>query len=119
MPQHYLASYLGIEPESFNRTLEPGHRFRWRSGITAIVSTLQAVEPHRHLGWTGQVMGIRAIHVWSLEPQGKGVIVKTEESFEGWLARLLRPMMQNMLDTSLKTWLGHLKQTAEANPQVS
>jgi uncharacterized protein YndB with AHSA1/START domain len=93
--------------------LEPGTGFHWRSGGTAIASTLQEVEPQRRLSWTGRVMGIRAIHTWSLDPQGDGVVVRTEESFEGWMARLMKPMMQKMLDTSLKTWLEHLKQQAE------
>jgi len=51
--------------------------------------------------------------VWILEPIAEGVLVRTEESFEGWLVRLLKGMMQIMLDTSLQTWLEHLKQQAE------
>ncbi|MBI4784040.1 MAG: SRPBCC family protein [Oscillatoriophycideae cyanobacterium NC_groundwater_1537_Pr4_S-0.65um_50_18] len=94
--------------------LKPGSTFRWKSGGTAVLSTLQEIEPQRRLSWTGQVIGTRAIHVWMLEPQGDCVIVRTEESFEGWLVQLTKGMMQRMLDTSLQEWLKHLKQKAEA-----
>lgn len=93
--------------------LKPGTVFRWKSGGTAIVSTLQEVDPQRRISWTGQVIGTQAIHVWTLEPQGNATLVKTEESFEGWLVRLTKGMMQKMLDTSLQSWLGSLKEKAE------
>jgi uncharacterized membrane protein len=102
-----------ISTAALEGELEPGTRFHWRSGGTAIVSTLQEVEPQRRLSWTGSVMGIRAIHIWHLEPHGNAVVVRTEESFEGWMAQLMKPIMQKMLDTSLKTWLEHLKHHAE------
>ncbi|HSM81639.1 MAG TPA: SRPBCC family protein [Nodosilinea sp.] len=102
-----------ISAATLEGELKPGTCFRWRSGGTAIVSTLQTVEPRRRLVWTGKVMGIRAIHTWSLEPQAHGVVVSTAESFEGWMAQLMKPMLQPMLDTTLKTWLEHLKHQAE------
>jgi hypothetical protein len=66
------------------------------------------------MSWTGQVIGTRAIHTWMLEPQADSILVRTEESFEGWLVRLSRGMMQRMLDKSLQEWLECLKQKAES-----
>lgn len=94
--------------------LKPGSTFRWKSGGTAILSTLQEIEPQHRLSWTGQVIGTRAIHTWVLEPQVDAVIVRTEESFEGWLVQLTKGMMQRMLDATLQEWLERLKQKAEA-----
>jgi hypothetical protein len=93
--------------------IKPGTTFRWKSGGTSILSTLQEVEPQRRMSWTGKVIGTQAIHVWILEPYENGVLVRTEESFEGWLVRLSRGMMQRMLDASLASWLEHLKRKAE------
>lgn len=93
--------------------LKPGSTFRWKSGGTTILSTLQEIEPHRRMSWTGQVIGTRAIHTWVLEPQGESVLLRTAESFEGWLVLLTKGMMQRMLDTSLQEWLECLKQRAE------
>lgn len=33
-------------------------------------------------------MGASAKHLWILEPQAVGVLVKTEESFDGWVVVL-------------------------------
>lgn len=103
-----------ISEARLEEALKPGSTFRWKSGGTAIVSTLQEIEPQRRMSWTGQVIGTRAIHTWMLEPQGESVLLRTEESFEGWLVVLTKGMMQKMLDTSLQEWLERLKQRAEA-----
>lgn len=93
--------------------LDVGSVFRWRAGGFKLVSTIREVEPGRHLGWTGRVLGIRAAHTWDFEPRAGGVLVRTEESFEGWLVRRLRGTMQKTLVGTLSTWLGDLKRKAE------
>lgn len=102
-----------IADAKLDGSLKPGSRFKWRSGGTKIVSSLQEVTPHCRLSWTGKVIGTQAIHIWRIEPDEQGTVVITEESFDGWLVRLSKGMMQKMLDTSLQTWLAHLKQQAE------
>ncbi len=93
--------------------LKVGSVFRWRSGGVSVVSTVREIEPERRLVWTGKALGTRAVHTWTFEPREGGVLVRTEESFEGWLVRLLRGTMQKTLEESLSTWLGDLKRTAE------
>jgi uncharacterized protein YndB with AHSA1/START domain len=110
---HWHVWYPNVSQSKLEGSLIPGAVFRWKSGGTNIISTLQEVEPQRRISWTGKAPGTQAIHVWIIEPDAKGVLVRTEESFEGWLVRLLKGTMQNMLDTSLQSWLEHLKQKAE------
>jgi hypothetical protein len=78
-----------------------------------ILSTLQDIEPEQKISWKGKVIGTQAIHIWTIETRENGVLVRTEESFEGWLVSLLKGSMQKILDTSLIAWLEHLKRTAE------
>lgn len=110
---HWSTWYPNVSTSTLEGRLEPGSIFRWKSGGTAIVSTLKDVEPLHRMSWTGQALGTRAVHIWVLEPQETGVLVRTEESFDGWLVRPFKRMMQKMLDTSLQVWLDHLKQRAE------
>ncbi|MBW4468960.1 MAG: SRPBCC family protein [Stenomitos rutilans HA7619-LM2] len=110
---HWPTWHPAIAEAKLEGLLQSGSTFRWKSGGTAIQSTLQEVQPQHRLSWTGKALGTRAIHVWILEPQPNGVLVKTEESFDGWLVGLLKGMMQKTLDTSLKSWLERLKQVAE------
>ena len=90
-----------------------GAAFRWKAGPGTITSTIQDVEPPRRIAWTGTSFGIKAIHVHTLEPRAGGTLVRTEESYDGLVARLFRRRLQTVLDTTLEGELQHLKAEAE------
>jgi uncharacterized protein YndB with AHSA1/START domain len=98
---------------SLDGELAAGTKFRWKAGPGMIISTLRRVEPPRALAWSGSTMGIDAVHVWRLEPRGGGTLVRTEESWEGLVARILRGRMQKMLEDAIASGLRHLKAEAE------
>jgi hypothetical protein len=108
-----------VKSMSFQGELEPGSEFRWKAGPAKIVSTLQRVEAPRAIEWTGRTMGIKAFHTWRLEPRNGKTFVRTEESFDGLLARLLRGSLQKTLDKSLEEGLQHLKAEAERRARSS
>jgi uncharacterized protein YndB with AHSA1/START domain len=66
---------------------QAGTSFNWKSGGVSIVSTIREVAPASRLVWTGNAIGTRAIHVWSLQSVPGGVLVHTPKPFEGWLVR--------------------------------
>jgi len=94
--------------------LTPGTEFHWkvRSGAS-IVSTLQEVEPERRVAWTGRMLGIRAVHVWTFEEQDGGVLVRSEESFDGFIVRLFAGSMRRTLASSLEKGVRALKAECE------
>jgi len=96
--------------------LHPGSIFKWKSKGITIVSTLQEVTPNERLAWSGKALGTDAIHVWELEPTDQGVILRTEESFGGWLPWLMPKAMQRTLDETLPAWLQAIKSEAERTP---
>jgi hypothetical protein len=102
-----------VKEAKLNGTFEVGTTFNWKSGGISIVSTLQEIQPTSKLVWTGKAIGTRAIHVWSFQSTSAGVLVRTSESFEGWLVSLMRRAMQKTLDESLVAWLNELKRRAE------
>jgi hypothetical protein len=87
--------------------------FRWKAGPGTITSTVRLVEPPRRLAWTGKTLGIKAIHFWHLEPREGKAFVRTEESYEGVVARLLRGSLQKTLDAALADGLRSLKAEVE------
>ncbi|NPV61345.1 MAG: polyketide cyclase [Methanotrichaceae archaeon] len=93
--------------------LAEGSRFRWKAGPGTIRSTIRQVEPLRTLAWTGSTMGIEAVHVWHLEESGGRTVVRTEESWNGILARIFRGWMQKTLQKSIDSGLGYLKAEVE------
>ena len=98
---------------SFAGPLGPGAEFRWKAGPGTIVSTLERVEQPSYISWRGRGLTIKAYHEWWLEPRDGGTHVRTEESFSGLLARLLRGMLEKTLDKTLIDGLVHLKHEAE------
>lgn len=102
-----------VKSMSFPGPLEAGAEFRWKAGPGTIVSTLERIEPPRYIAWRGRTLTIDAYHQWWLEPRDGGTFVKTEESFYGLLARLLRSPLQKTLDKSFENGLERLKREAE------
>jgi hypothetical protein len=58
-------------------------------------------------------LGVVAVHVWKIDPQGESTRVFTEESFSGPVARVLRRTMRNTLRKALDDGLPALKTEAE------
>jgi hypothetical protein len=93
--------------------LAEGSEFRWKAGPGTIRSTLERVEPPGLISWSGKTLGIEARHVYVLQPRNGKTVVKTEETYDGLVARLFRGRLQKTLDHALESGLRHLKAEAE------
>ena len=102
-----------IKTASLNGPLAEGTTFRWKAGPGTITSTLRQVTPPQVLAWTGKTMGIKAVHVYRLEPQDGGTVVHTAESWEGLTTRLMHRPMQRQLENALRPGLERLKEESE------
>jgi hypothetical protein len=102
-----------VKSLSMDGPVAEGSVFRWKTGPGTITSTIQRVERPRLIAWTGTTLGIKAIHFWHLEPRGGSTLVRTEESYDGLVARLLRRPIQKTLDRTLADGLRYLKAEVE------
>jgi hypothetical protein len=93
--------------------VEPGTEFRWKFGSARLVSDLQVVDPPREIGWTGVSMGIHAVHVFRLESRDGGTNVRSEESFRGIIASLMKGYSRKVLQRGIDSILAALKTEAE------
>ena len=97
-----------------------GSTFRWKAGPGTITSLVEHLDRPRLIAWSGKTLGIRAYHVWRLEGQNGRTLVRTEESYDGLVARLLRRSLQKTLDAALTDGVRYLKAEAEkAGPRPS
>jgi uncharacterized protein YndB with AHSA1/START domain len=103
----------GIASAQIDGELSRGARIVWKSGPGTIRSTVADVQPGERLSWTGSLMGIQAIHVWTLDTEGDETTVTTQESWEGLVVRLTKESSQRALDDALATGLRYLKAVAE------
>lgn len=97
-------------------SVSKGTEFKWKTGGTTIRSTVQEVERPTRIVWTGRLMSIKAVHAWHIVPQAGRTLVRTEESFEGAVARLFKKSLQRTLEESLSAGLKDLKAEAERRP---
>lgn len=102
-----------VEKAALSGPLHSGSVFSWKSNGFAVTSTLREVTPKRRIAWTGKAFGTRAVHTWELEESNQGTILKTAESFAGWLPKLMPRAMQRTLDQTLPAWLQAIKAEAE------
>lgn len=102
-----------VKSVSFEGGLEKGSEFRWKAGPGTIRSTIRDLDAPWRIAWTGTSLGLKAIHVHTFERHDGGTIVRTEESYDGLVARLFRGRLQKMLDGALQGGLQHLKAEAE------
>lgn len=103
-----------IDASMIEGPLEVGTVFRWQTYGLSIESTIQEIDPPRRIVWSGPAQGITAIHLWTMTPSEDGVLVHTEESWDGDPVRAQPKDMQQALDSSLRAWLQSLKKKAEA-----
>jgi uncharacterized protein YndB with AHSA1/START domain len=102
-----------VKSVSMQGPVAEGSVFRWKAGPGTITSTIRRVEPPGLIAWTGKTLGIDAIHFYRLEPRDGKSFVRTEESYEGLVARLLRGSLQKTLDRTLGDGLRYLKNEVE------
>jgi uncharacterized protein YndB with AHSA1/START domain len=96
-----------------NGPIEAGTSFEWATGGAKILSRLEEVDRPTKIAWTGKMFGVRAVHVWNLVADSRGTLVRTEESFSGWLAKLLPGVMRKTLTKALRQGIADLKAAAE------
>lgn len=110
-----------VKSVSMHGTVARGSEFRWKAGTGTITSTLEHVEAPQRVTWSGTSFGLKAIHAYALEARADSTLVRTEESYDGLVARLFHARLQKTLDGALESGLRHLKAEAErrtAHPPV-
>ena len=58
-------------------------------------------------------MGIKAVHVFRFQASDGGTLARSEESWEGLLAKALKGYSRKTLDKGIRSVLAHLKAEAE------
>lgn len=75
--------------------------FQWQTAGLDITSTVEEVDAPRRIAGGGPTQGIVAVHVWTFEERQSGVLVHTEESWEGDPVNAQTEALQAALDGSL------------------
>ena len=102
-----------IHLPSVNGPLQTGSLFNWKTGGANIRSTVHTLNPWSEFGWTGKAFGTFAIHNWTLTKRYRQTEVRVEESLEGPMASLFKPLFNKKIERGMVKWLNLLKKTCE------
>jgi uncharacterized protein YndB with AHSA1/START domain len=102
-----------VKEASVQGGIDEGTEFRWKAGPGTITSTIQQVEAPHRIVWTGKTFGIKAIHVHTLEARNGRTMVRSEESYDGLVARRFHGRLKKTLDDALRNGLERLKVETE------
>ncbi len=92
-------------------------RFRWKTSGIHVTSKVYEFEPMRRLSWNAEGIGFHAWHSWLLTPQPDGSThVLTEETQNGWLARLGKLLLPKRMERQHQIWLEQLSRQVQTGP---
>jgi uncharacterized protein YndB with AHSA1/START domain len=111
--EEWPAWHPDVKSAQLEGAVEPGTVFRWKVGSSSLTSTLRVVDPPREIAWTGKTMGIKAVHVFRFEAHTGGTLARSEESWEGLIAGLLKGWSRRTLEKGVNEMLSHLKTESE------
>lgn len=113
-PEWYVNSANVLVRTPGAEILAPDVRFRWKTFDVTLESQVIEFVPERRLAWSATHFGIDAYHAWLLEPLPDGSTrVLTQETQNGWLARLSALFLPNRMHKYHQIWLEGLKAQAE------
>jgi uncharacterized protein YndB with AHSA1/START domain len=92
-------------------------RFRWHTFGARITSKVLEFEPYSRIAWDAQGIGIDGYHAWRLTPLGDGSTeVLTQETQNGWRARIGKLLMPGRMQAMHQLWLESLKAKVASGP---
>jgi hypothetical protein len=103
-------AYLKNQP---HLDLRLGTEFCWKTFYVTIDSTVREFVPHERLAWDAHCNGVQAYHAWTFERRHSGVYVVTEETQNGWLARMAAFVVPNRMWKWHQRWLEALSEMAK------
>lgn len=83
-------------------------QFRWKTFGITISSTVLEYVPGERIAWDAHGLGFEGYHAWLLQPVGRGCYVQTEETQNGWLARLNQLFLPHRMSKYHQIWLESL-----------
>jgi len=96
--------------------LRLGSRFSWTTFGVRLDSKVEEFMPCERLAWSAGAMGIDAYHAWLIENRSSGCSVLTEETQNGWLARLSNALRPLNMRRQHQNWLEGLQRKAVEGP---
>ena len=93
--------------------IEEGKTFKWKADNLLFRSIIHTVKKYEEFGWTGRIIGTKAIHNWTMKEIKSITILQVEESLEGLFPLVFKKKFQKNLEIGMLENLIALKNAAE------
>lgn len=103
-----------VEIEGGAKDLSEGAKFRWRTFRVNLESEVTEFEPPERIAWRAKAAGIDAYHAFLLERTAAGTHVLTEETQDGFVAKLNNRVRPKDMHSGHQLWLEKLAEKAKA-----
>jgi len=107
-------AYVAIE--GGGPDLKPGSRFRWKAFGVALDSRVEEFVEFERIAWSARSVGVDAYHAWLIERRAAGCHLLTEETQNGWVARLNNALRPNFMSRMQQLLLENLLEKAKGGP---
>jgi len=101
-----------VSIEGGAKDLAMGTKFKWRTFRVNLDSEVKEFVPLERLAWTAKATGIDAYHAWLIERTPTGAHVVTEETQDGFVAKLNAKLRPNDIHAGHQAWLEALSEKA-------
>ncbi|NOX94442.1 MAG: SRPBCC domain-containing protein, partial [Alphaproteobacteria bacterium] len=108
-PEWYPNAANVVVHDAPDGRLFPGAKFRWKTFGVTIDTEVQEFVPNSRIAWSAKAFGLEVYHAWLITPQGEGCVVLTEETQNGFLARLGHTLRPGQMHKFHQIWLENLR----------
>jgi len=108
----FYANAAKVVIEDGGRDLFPEARFTWRTFGVDLETQVREFEPFERIAWLATGPMIEAYHAWLIVPQAGGCRVVTEETQQGFAARVGRLIFPGRMERWHQLWLEGLSLAA-------
>jgi hypothetical protein len=109
----WFPDFANVVIEGGGPDLKPGSRFRWKTFGVTLDSKVEEFVEFERIAWSARSMGIDAYHAWLIERKPSGCHVLTEETQNGWVARLNNTLRPTFMRRMQQVWLEGLLEKAK------
>ena len=92
--------------------LRPEAKFQWTTFGVRLDSRVEEFVPAQRIAWSARATGIDAYHAWLIESRPSGCYVLTEETQNGWLAKVNNVLRPRNMSKQHQNWLESLQRKA-------
>lgn len=107
-----------IAKSIMNGRLKKNTSIIWEAEDVEFHSVIHTLEPYKRIGWRCKMLGMQLEHSWYFSKVNGVTQVTTQQTIDGFLARLFKKSVTLSIEYDILRWLEFLKMECEKSKDV-